>query len=179
MTAPSASAFPDVAARNSLQASFEVPVLLRALQAPAGGRVLEVGCGRGVALPVIARLLKPSFLAGLDIDSTLLAVAAQRLAATSTAATLVVGDLQTLPFADAAFDLVIDFGTSYHVANPARALAEVARVLAHAGYLLHETPLAQHVAHPIRSFGRTLPWNRVPVLQSDRRALFWSRRRRV
>jgi cyclopropane fatty-acyl-phospholipid synthase-like methyltransferase len=45
--------FENVETRNGLQALVEIPLMLRALPLPRGGRVLEVGCGRGVALPVL------------------------------------------------------------------------------------------------------------------------------
>ena len=72
----------------------------------------------------------------------------------------------------------MDFGTCYHVADPARALAEVARVLAPGGCFVHETPVAQHLAHPVRSFARTLPWRAVPTLRRERQAVLWGLRRR-
>jgi ubiquinone/menaquinone biosynthesis C-methylase UbiE len=179
MTVSPYEPFADVAARNDLQARLEVPLLVRALRPPRGGRVLEVGCGRGVALPVLARLLAPSQLVGLDVDGALLAVAERRVSASGTAARLVPGDLLALPFPDGSFDLVVDFGTCYHVADPARALAEVARVLAPGGRFVHETPVAQHLAHPVRSFGRSLPWATVPALARERHAVLWGLRRRV
>ena len=78
--------------------------------------------------------------------------------------------------------MVIDFGTCYHVSGGAvgslAAMREIARVLAPGGLFVHETPVAQHLAHPIRSFGRSLPWRRVPSLTRDRSALLWSARRK-
>jgi SAM-dependent methyltransferase len=175
--------FGNVEARNGLQARVEVPLLVRALRLPRGGRVLEIGCGRGVALPVLARLLAPASLVGVDLDPALVEAAERRVRACGVAARVVEGDARALPMADASVDLVIDFGTCYHVgggADGARAaLREVARVLRPGGLFVHETPVAQHLAHPVRSFGRTLPWGDVPELVRDRAALLWEARRRT
>src|SRR5258705_246382 len=54
----------------------------------------------------------------------------------------------------------------------------IARVLRVGGLFVHETPVAQHLAHPVRSFGRLLPWAQVPALPSERRAVLWTARRR-
>ncbi len=56
---------------------------------------------------------------------------------------------------------------------------EIARVLSVGGLFVHETRAAQHLAHPVRSFGRRLPWNAVSLLAPDRSALLWTARRRV
>jgi len=86
------------------------------------------------------------------------------------------GDVRELPFADASFDLVVDFGTCYHVARRAQALREVARVLAAGGRFVHETRLSQLLSHPVRSWGRELPWDAVAELALERRALLWASR---
>jgi ubiquinone/menaquinone biosynthesis C-methylase UbiE len=164
--------FDDVPARNGLQELVEVPALVRALRLPAGGCVLEIGCGRGIALPALHTLLRPAALIGLDVDGTLLALAAAR--AHGATASLVRADVRRIPLADASVDLVIDFGTCYHVANPDEALREVARVLRAGGLFVHETPVSQMLAHPVRSFGRRLPWRAVPALDARRTALLWS-----
>jgi ubiquinone/menaquinone biosynthesis C-methylase UbiE len=170
--------FPNEQGRNTRQASIEVPLMVAALGLPRGGRVLEVGCGRGVALPVLGRLLRPSRLVGLDPEEEFMAEARRRLAGAGVAAELVPGDVRRLPFPDAAFDLVVDFGTCYHIAGAATALAEVTRVLAPGGLFVHETPLSQLLAHPVRSFGRRIPWRQAPALERHRTALLWSARRR-
>ena len=71
--------FPNEEGRNSRQTQLEIPVLVRALGLPTDVRILEVGCGRGIALPVLDRLCSPRRLAGLDIDEELLVEAADNL----------------------------------------------------------------------------------------------------
>jgi SAM-dependent methyltransferase len=174
--------FGNVDARNGLQERLEIPLLLRALRPPQGGRVLEVGCGRGIALPVLAKGLRPSELMGVDIDPVLVTIAWQRVRASGLDVTVLEGDLRDLPFGDASFDLVIDFGTCYHVgggvSGARAALREIVRVLRPGGRFIHETPIAQHLAHPVRSFGRRLPWETQPTLVPERRAVLWSMRRK-
>lgn len=175
--------FGNVEARNGLQERFEIPLLLRALRPPLGGRVLEVGCGRGIALPVLAERLRPSELVGVDFDPELVAIARERVRQAGLAATVLEGDLRALPLDDESFDLVIDFGTCYHVGGGSvgarKALREIARVLRPGGLLIHETRVAQHLAHPVRSFGRRLPWSSQPRLVVERGALLWSMRRKA
>jgi len=175
-TDPEYVPFPDVARRNGWQESLELPTMVWALQLPGGGRVLEVGCGRGVALPVLSRLLQPRRLVGLDVDTSLLGRALERVKPLGRAVELRAGDVRELPFADASFDLVVDFGTCYHVARRAQALREVARVLADGGRFVHETRLSQLLSHPVRSWGRELPWDAVAELALERRALLWASR---
>jgi ubiquinone/menaquinone biosynthesis C-methylase UbiE len=164
--------FPDQGRRNFLQRRVEVPLFTRMLGLPKGSRLLEVGCGRGVALPVFARLLEPSLVVGLDIELEFLReawVATRHLPSVR----LVQADLRRLPFPDASFDLVIDFGTCYHVSQGERALSEIARVLVPGGVFATESKLAQLLAHPIRTRGRRL---RIPgggALQRDRHAGLW------
>lgn len=171
--------FPNEEGRNSRQGSLEVPLMIRALRLPARGRVLEVGCGRGVALPVLGRLLRPSRLVGLDPEAGFLEEARTRLADAGVTAELVPGDVRRMPFSDAEFDMVIDFGTCYHIGRPEAALAEIARVLAPGGLFVHETPVSQLLSHPVRSFGRRIPWRLAPVVERHRTALLWTARRRL
>jgi SAM-dependent methyltransferase len=170
--------FPNESGRNTRQVAIEVPLMVRALGLPTGGRVLEVGCGRGVALPVLARLLHPARLVGLDLDPALLDEARARVEAAGIAVELVPGDIRLLPFPDRIFDLVVDFGTCYHISRAAEALVEIARVLAPGGLFVHETPLSQLFAHPLRSFGRRMPWRSNAAFERHRDALLWTARRR-
>ena len=174
--------FGNVEARNGMQERIEIPLLILALRLPMGCRILEVGCGRGVALPVLSKWLVPRELVGVDVNPTLADIAARRVSDHRLNARVVEADVRSLPFDDRSFDLVIDFGTCYHVSGGVggslAAMHEVARVLAPGGLFVHETPVAQHFAHPIRSFGRSLPWRGVPSLTRDRSAILWSARRK-
>ncbi len=171
--------FPNVPWRNTLQQAAEIPLLARCLGPPVGARILEVGCGRGVGLEAIARTWRPHALTGVDIEGHLLDEARGRLRHAGVPVTLVRADVRSLPLPDGAFDLVIDFGTCYHVARPESALREIARVLAPGGLFVHESPLAQLLAHPLRTRGRALPWSAVPILVPARSGVLWSSRRRA
>jgi ubiquinone/menaquinone biosynthesis C-methylase UbiE len=170
--------FPDVPRRNLLQESIELPVLIALLRLPRGGRILEVGCGRGIALPVLARTLAPSHLVGIDIDAALLQSAAERAEKRGVQVELRRADVRALPFADGAFDMVIDFGTCHHISGPDRALREIARVLRHGGLFVSETVSSQLLSHPMRTRGRRLPWHAVPGLRVARQAILWKARRK-
>lgn len=168
--------FPNEEGRNSRQESLEVPLLVWALDLPKRTRILEIGCGRGVALLPLARLLEPVRLAGLDIEPRFLAEARARLDRAGIEAELVPGDARALPFPASSFDVVIDFGTCYHIARARDALREVARVLAPGGQFIHETPLSQLLSHPVRSLGRHIPWRSEPRFGPPRRAILWNAR---
>ena len=97
---------------------------------------------------------------------------------TGTPAELIPGDVRALPFPDGAFDVVIDFGTCFHVGRPGDALREITRVLAPGGIFATETKLSQLLAHPVRSKRRHLPWTASAELAPLRRTLLWQSRRR-
>lgn len=160
--------------RNLLHARLEVPALVRALRLPPGCDVLETGCGAGIGLMAMAATCRPASLTGVDIDDDLLDHARSSFSARGLAANLVRGDLRELPFPDESFDLVVDFGTLYHVQPARQAIHEIARVLRIGGVLVHETPLSQLLAHPVGSSRRRLPWHAVPQLRPGGNAGLWA-----
>lgn len=167
-------AFPDIQRRNALQSCLEVPAFVRALRLPKHAAILEIGCGRGVALPVLHRLLRPARLVDLDIEPGFLCEAEARVAAAGTRVELVEGDARALPFPTASFDVVIDFGTCYHIAGAELAVREIARVLATGGVFATETKAAQLLSHPVRTRGRRLPLAATPELVPRRHAVLWA-----
>lgn len=88
----------------------------------AGTRMLDIGCGAGGAL-VLARK-RGAVATGLDAAAALAAIARERLPG----AEIAVGEMEELPFADAAFDAVTGINSFQFAQNPAAALAEAGRV---------------------------------------------------
>jgi len=172
-------AFPDMEGKNDRQATFEIPLMTRLLDLPRGVRVLEVGCGRGVGLISLRQILEPGRLVGLDIDREALTTARERLDHTQATAELFWGDVRRMPFQDASFDLVIDFGTCFHIAHPHRALGEIARVLDEDGIFVHETRIAQVLSHPLRSLGRAMPLEWFPHLKRLKWRGLWTMRKKM
>jgi ubiquinone/menaquinone biosynthesis C-methylase UbiE len=166
--------FPNEEGRNARQSQLEIPAMVRALGIPEGARILEVGCGRGVALPVLDQLCRPRRLVGLDIDPELLLEAAASLREHGTEAELCAADVRRMPFDDGAFDVIVDFGTLFHIARPQAASAEIARVLAPGGMFVHETKASQLLSHPVRSRGRRLPRLEHDGLRHRRWAMLWA-----
>ena len=140
-------------------------IALELLGLAAGDRVLDVGCGPGNFTRVFAREAGPeSLVIGLDASATMLDRAVREGVPANVA--YVRGDAAALPFADAAFDAVCCFAALYLIADPWRALDEIARVLAPGGRVAiltscHRGPLPVALARPVvrsltgvRMFGR-------------------------
>ena len=164
--------------RNALHGQLEVGLVIRLLGIPAAKRVLQLGCGSGIALTHISRLCSPKVMMGIDIDATLLGESADRLHEQRVGAHLVQADVRDMPFPDHSFDLVFDFGVLYHIEHPEDGLMEIGRVLDTSGTLVYETPLAQILAHP-RADRQRLPWEEEPSLAPDRSLGLWASPRKA
>ncbi len=164
--------------RNALHGNLEVGLVMRMLGIPTGKRVLQVGCGNGIALPHLSRLCSPRIMVGIDIDPALLGESADRLREKHVRSHLVQADVREMPFPDRSFELVVDFGVCYHTQHPEDALFEIGRVLGTSGTFVYETPLAQSLAHP-RSDRQRLPWGTAPSLIPYRSLALWASRRKA
>ena len=103
-------------------------MLDRAALAP-GDAVLDVGCGPGDDLFAMANLVGPTGrLVGLDASAVMLAEAGRRAAGRGLDVEFELGDATALPFPDATFDVCRASRVLEHLADPAGALAEMARV---------------------------------------------------
>jgi SAM-dependent methyltransferase len=106
------------------QADFFLPYLR------PGMRLLDAGCGGGSITLGLAEAVAPGEVVGVDREAHRLE-GARRLAAEhgATNSRFVAGDIYALPLPDGAFDAAFAHHVLQHLAEPARALRELRRVL--------------------------------------------------
>jgi SAM-dependent methyltransferase len=115
-----------------LGAPEQIQPLLDAAALGPQDRVLDVGCGTGFMLLAAAGLAAQ--VVGVDAAPAMLNEARRRVEqAGLTNVTLREGNAEALPFADERFDAVLTRLTVHHMANPAKVLHEMHRVLRNGG----------------------------------------------
>ncbi|MEU2868646.1 class I SAM-dependent methyltransferase [Streptomyces olivoreticuli] len=103
----------------------------RGHSAPRLGLVVDIGCGRGTTSRVLAEQLRPTLLIGVDLAPALLVDArARAVGLRDVRAEFLQADFHQLPLADGSAGAAVAAFCLYHSPQPARALAEIARVLA-------------------------------------------------
>jgi SAM-dependent methyltransferase len=95
-----------------------------------GTRLLDIGCGAGLALRVAAA--QGANVTGIDAAQNLVAIAREKLPG----ADIRVGELEELPFADRAFDVVTGFNSFQYAADRVHALSEAKRVARPGGLVI-------------------------------------------
>lgn len=99
-----------------------------------GARLLEVGCGRGGGLALVANSHRPAQVVGLDSSPRNIAFCRRTHAHPALA--FEVADAEHLPHPDASFDAVLNIESAHCYPHVENFLAETHRVLRPGGYLL-------------------------------------------
>ena len=114
----------------------------------AGKRVLDYGCGHGMAAVVLAR--RGALVSGIDLSGGYVAEARRRAAANEVEADFRQADAERLPYADHSFDAVWGAAILHHLDLP-RAGAELRRVLRPGGVAVFCEPWG---GNPVLGFAR-------------------------
>jgi ubiquinone/menaquinone biosynthesis C-methylase UbiE len=101
--------------------------LKRKLLAGTRGRVLEIGVGTGLSFPHYPADVEE--LVGVDPSEPMLRRARKRALELGREVTLIEAPAEALPFPDDSFDTVVTLAALCSVEHPARAVAEIRRVL--------------------------------------------------
>ena len=97
--------------------------------------VLDVGCGRGGTISVMADYFQPKQLVGMDLSANAIAFCKRNYSYPH--ADFVPGDAEQLPFEEATFDAVSNIESSHCYPNISSFYEEVKRVLKPGGYFLY------------------------------------------
>ncbi|RKH35890.1 class I SAM-dependent methyltransferase [Corallococcus praedator] len=103
-------------------------LLVEAVSAESGGRVLDVGCGTGSVLLAVARRLgAKGRCLGVDISEPMIAAARARAEREGTPASFICANAQSHAFEHAGFDMILSrFGVMFFD-DPVRAFANLRR----------------------------------------------------
>ena len=117
------------------QVADQTVALARSVSPAAPARVLDVGCGTGYLLRLLAaQWPQAEELAGIDPAPSMIEAAAA--SADDPRLRFSVGTAERLPFPDASFDLAVTTTSFDHWSDQQAGLCECARVLAPGGHLV-------------------------------------------
>ncbi len=111
----------------------DYPPILAELREDGFEDLLDVGCGTGPMIELLASELPGRHYTGLDLTPRMIEVANAK---GIEGARFVVGDAENLPFDDVSFDAVICANSFHHYPNPQAFFDGVARVLRPGGKLV-------------------------------------------
>ncbi|HEY7578074.1 MAG TPA: methyltransferase domain-containing protein [Acetobacteraceae bacterium] len=126
------------------------------LAPPAGRRWVDVGCGSGAISELLYQRCAPAEVQGVDPSSAQLAFARERPGAKD--AVFQIGDAMALPFANDRFDAAVMALVIFFVPDPAKGVAEMARVVRPGGTV---------AAYAWDMAGGGFPWDQVRAALRD------------
>jgi ubiquinone/menaquinone biosynthesis C-methylase UbiE len=120
-------------------------------------RVLDIGCGSGSAVSLLAESASEGFVAGVDYSKDMVALAAKRNAEAVERGRVLIqhGDAMALPYEDETFDKVSGIETFYFWPDALRGLQEAYRVLKSGGQIaitLEMSKEGERQTAPIRKY---------------------------
>ena len=111
----------------------DYPPMLAELETDPFDSLLDVGCGTGPVVELLAKKYPEKHFIGLDITPAMIEVAQSKGLSN---AEFMVGDAENLPFGDGRFDAVLCSNSFHHYPHPERFFSEAARVLRPGGRLI-------------------------------------------
>jgi SAM-dependent methyltransferase len=163
-------------AAMALKNSGQNRAALAALDIKAGDVVLDIGCGPGMGMRgVLAAVGKSGFVAGVDHSGCAVHMAshAAHRAILHGRAAVMRAQAAHLPFRDAMFDKAYAVNSFMFWPDPARALREIARVLAPRGRLVI-TQRASSLERPTNFAGAAKGMERIGQAAALLKTLGWN-----
>lgn len=118
-------------------------------------RMVDIGCGQGLAFSLLREQFQPQSLIGVDVDAPQLQRAALAAAACPGAVSVKHSSVTRLELPDGSVDVVFCHQLIHHIADQHRALCELYRVLAPGGSLLMSESCAAFInTWTVRTFFR-------------------------
>jgi len=115
----------------------------------AGGKALEMGCGRGMGAEILLDCFGARRVHGFDLDPAMVRLARRRMASRGERARFWVGNATAIPVPDGVYDQVFDFGIIHHVIRWREAVREAFRTLRPGGRFYVEEYLRDFICHPV------------------------------
>jgi SAM-dependent methyltransferase len=115
---------------------------------------LDIGCGPGLAAKVFTQ--KIAAVSGIDATPAFVEIARERLPGRD----FRVGEMETLPFADASFDVVTGFNAFQYASSPRHAIGQARRVAKPGGIIVVATwglPEDCDAAGHLKALGGLMP----------------------
>jgi len=140
-----------------------------------GERALDVGCGPGTLVLFLATKVAPGGEAvGIDASPEMIERATQKARKAGTAARFEMAAIESLPFADASFDVATSTFMLHHLPHDVQAtgLSEVRRVLKPGGRLFiadFESNGGSFLGHLLSVLGHAHGSSTFPALEADLR----------